>query len=539
MSTELEQTQEAITSTTDQQWWQGSAIYHIYLRSFLDSNGDGHGDLRGAAQKLEYISSLGVQGIWLSPTMPSPNQDWGYDVSNYLDVQPDYGNINDLDYFISQAQIKGLKVLLDLVPNHTSAEHPWFISAISNRDSPWRDYYVFAKPKPDGSPPNNWLDATGMTAWTLDPKSGEYYLHNFLRSQPDLNWWNEAVHDEFEKIIKFWFDRGIAGLRIDVAHGLYKDGQLRDDPPAKDTASEFSPFGLAEEYSKNQSQVHDIYRKWRQIADSYVPKRLLLGETWVSDLERLALFYGDNDELNLAFNFLFTFSEFSPVSLAKTVLETLKSLPEGSTPVWTASNHDISRFPTRWANGSEPKSRTGLAILTTLPGTVVLYYGDEPCLGDVDVPLSDQQDQMTSMVSNTKFHRDRARTPMPWTGETGRGFTNSNVKPWLPFGPNDGRDVESQDKNPSSCLNLTRALLWIRNLCLDSSAQYREIEVTKDYWRYEVGKLSVFANFSDHARKIHLQGTGDILTTNQHSIWIKDPKPNITVAAWETVIRSS
>ena len=225
-------------------WWHGATLYQVYVRSWLDTNGDGYGDLPGVMAKLDYLAWLGVDGIWLSPTMPSPDDDWGYDVSDYLGVHPELGTLDDLDRLVAEADQRNMKVLLDLVPNHTSTAHPWFVEAISGRDSAHRSYYVWADPAPGGGPPTNWLDATGHSAWAFDEASGQYYLHNFLASQADLNWWEPAVHEEFREILRFWFDRGIAGFRIDVAQGLYKDAELRDDPPSATPDRLHSRFGL-------------------------------------------------------------------------------------------------------------------------------------------------------------------------------------------------------------------------------------------------------------------------------------------------------
>ena len=215
---------------TDQPWWHDMVLYQIYPRSFQDSNGDGIGDLPGIVQRLDHLRRLGVDAIWLSPTFPSPNHDWGYDVADYRGVHPDLGTLADMDRLIAEARSREISVLLDLVPNHTSDEHPWFRDALSSRAALYRDWYVWADPKPDGSPPNNWLDVTGLSAWTLDTASGQYYLHNFLPNQPDLNWWNAEVRDEFDGILRYWYDRGVAGFRIDVAHALIKDRLLRDNP---------------------------------------------------------------------------------------------------------------------------------------------------------------------------------------------------------------------------------------------------------------------------------------------------------------------
>ena len=289
-------------------WWHGAVIYQLYVRSWRDSDGDGYGDLRGIIERLDHLAWLGVDAVWLSPTMPSPDEDWGYDVSDYRGVHPELGTMAELDQLIAEAGQRGLRVLLDLVPNHTSSAHPWFIEARGGPGREYRDYYVWADPAPGGGPPNNWRDATGRPAWALDDRGGQYYLHNFLPSQPDLNWWNPAVHEEFRQILRFWFDRGVAGVRIDVAQGLYKDAELRDNPPEPVRSPLAGRSGQRAVYSANRPESHAVFRDWRQLADGYRPPRLLLGETWVADLNRLAEFHGDDDELQLAFNFLFVFA---------------------------------------------------------------------------------------------------------------------------------------------------------------------------------------------------------------------------------------
>jgi len=245
-------------------WWQGATLYQIYVRSWRDSDGDGYGDLGGVIAGLDYLEWLGVDGVWLSPTMPSPDHDWGYDVSDYLGVHPDLGTLADMDKLIAEAASRGIAVLLDLVPNHTADDHPWFIDARSGAGSAHRSYYVWAAPAAGGGPPNNWRDGTGASAWTLDAASGEYYLHNFLPGQPDLNWWEPRVHEEFREILRFWFGRGVAGFRIDVAHGLYKDALLRDNPPQMGTGRMDGAFGLKPVYSQNRPETHNVYRDWRR-----------------------------------------------------------------------------------------------------------------------------------------------------------------------------------------------------------------------------------------------------------------------------------
>jgi alpha-glucosidase len=477
-------------------WWHGAVLYQLYVRSWRDSNGDGFGDLRGITERLDHLSWLGVDGIWLSPTMPSPDEDWGYDVSDYRGVHPELGTLADLDELIAEAGRRGMRVLLDLVPNHTSSAHPWFVDAASGRDAAHRDYYVWADPGPDGGPPNNWVDFTGRPAWQWH-ESGQYYLHNFLPGQPDLNWWEPAVHAEFRDILQYWFDRGVAGFRIDVAPGLYKDAELRDNPPMAVPNPMQGAFGLQFVYNTNRPETHGVYREWRKIAESYTPPRLLLGETWVDGPARLAEYYGNNDELQLGFNFAFAFSDLHPDRLAAIVADTLAALPRGASPVWMGSNHDLGRFPTRWCGGDERKIRLALLILATLPGTVVLYYGDEIGMTDVEVPVELRRDNATLDVA-AGADRDRARTPLPWDGSPGGGFSGPDVAPWLPMGEHGTVNVAAQRDDPESVLWLCRRLLSLRRAEFGGSvASYEPLAATGGLWAYRIGSLVVAANFTD------------------------------------------
>ena len=483
-------------------WWHGAVLYQIYVRSFQDSGGDGYGDLAGLTERLDHLSWLGVDGIWLSPTMPSPDHDWGYDVSDYLGVHPELGTLAGLDALIAQAGQLGLRVLLDLVPNHTSSAHPWFIDAGSGRDAAHRDYYVWADPAAGGGPPNNWLDATGAPAWQWHPESGQYYLHNYLASQPDLNWWLTAVHEEFRQIIEFWFGRGVAGFRIDVAHGLYKDAELRDNPPLAEPDPLSGRFGQRPVYSANRPESHQVFRDWRTIADQYRPPRLLLGETWVGDAHKLAAFYGHDDELQLAFNFPFVFADFTAPALESVVNRTLAALPPGACPVWTGSNHDVGRLATRWCGGDQRKIALALLILGTLPGTTVLYYGDEIGMTDVEVPPPLRRDVMTSSGRNPQGIRDRARTPMLWDASPSAGFTAPGVTPWLPVtaagqAPDAASTVAGQRADRTSLLWLCRRLLGLRRAELGGrAAGYQALPAPDGQWAYRSAGLLVLGNFT-------------------------------------------
>ncbi len=523
-------------SATGHRWWHGAVLYQLYVRSWLDADQDGYGDLRGVIAGLDHLSWLGVDGIWLSPTMPSPDDDWGYDVSDYRSVHPELGTMDDLDRLIAEAGKRGMRVLLDLVPNHTSSAHPWFIDASSGPASAHRGFYVWADPGPDGGPPNNWLDATGAPAWTLEKPCGQYYLHNFLDTQPDLNWWEPAVHDEFREILRFWFERGVAGFRIDVAHGVYKDAELRDNPPLAKNDPLRGRFGLKPVYNANRPETHGVYRDWRRIAESYPSPRLLLGETWVGDLATLAAYHGRGDELQLTFNFPFVFAPFTAQELAGVVAATLAHLPAGECPVWMASNHDVGRFPARWCGGDERKIRLALLVLATLPGTTVLYYGDEIAMIDVDVPPDLQRDRMTHNTAG-RGNRDRARTPMQWDASPSAGFTHGSVKPWLPLGDNAARNVAGQREDESSTLWFCRRLLALRRGEFHGQiSSYQQLPSPHDVWVYRVGSLTVAANFSGETTEAFDPGGLVLLSTLSTPGAAQDAPGGISLGPWEAVI---
>jgi alpha-glucosidase len=463
-------------------WWQRALLYQVYVRSFADSDGDGVGDLPGITARLDYLKWLGVDALWLSPVTVSPDKDWGYDVADYTDVQPAFGGLPAFDQLVEEAGARGIRVITDIVPNHTSSEHPWFLESRRSRDSPRRDWYLWADPKPDGSPPNNWRSTFGGgSAWTLDERTGQCYMHNFLPEQPDLNWWNDDIRAAFDDILRFWLDRGVAGFRIDVAHGIVKDRELRDNPdPAVST------------YNANREDVHDVLRRWRTVVDAYEPQRILLGETWVMDFDRLARFYGNGqDELHLAFNFPFTFSDLNADALRCVVEATEAALPAGAWPVWMLSNHDVVRFPTRMADGDERKARAALFVLLALRGTPVLYYGDELGMPEAQVPVDRRRDM---------DGRDGARTPLPWNG----AWTN----PWLPETARVA-SVEAQRADRDSFLTFCRALIAQRRASPDLlEGDYETLPAPDGAWTFRRGETTgVAVNLSDEPVEVELGRT--------------------------------
>lgn len=469
-------------------WWRNGVLYQVYPRSYADSNGDGVGDLAGITAHLDHLEWLGVKGFWSSPITPSSNYDWGYDVTDYTGVDAALGTMADAEAMIQAAQDKDLKVILDLVPNHTSIEHPWFVESRSSRDNPKRDWYVWADAKADGSPPNNWLSMFMGPAWRFDEPTGQYYMANFLAQQADLNWWNPEVCAEFERILRFWLDRGVAGFRIDVANMLVHDRELRDNPPATDTDNFIEQLREQRmEFSGNRPEVHEIYRRWRAIADEYDPPRILIGETTVFEPAKLAAFYGRADELDLAFNFMLFEAPFEADAMHAVIERTLAALPPGCQAVWAGGNHDLTRFPTRWAGNSPDKARAALLMLLSLPGTAFLYAGDELLMTDTEV----SQDRLLDPVGVEYFPlpvgRDPERTPMQWSGEPGAGFTDPGVEPWLPFGDL-AVNVANQRHDPDSALSLTRDLIALRAELPDlHQGGYERVDGPDGWWCYRRG----------------------------------------------------
>jgi alpha-glucosidase len=485
----------------DEPWWVSGVLYQIYPRSFADSNADGTGDLPGIIQHLEYLEWLGVDGIWLSPVTRSPNADWGYDVSDFCAVQDDLGTMADFDRLIAEAGRRGIRVLLDLVPNHTSDQHPWFLDARSSRSAAKRDWYVWADAKADGSPPNNWVSSFGGPAWTPETATGQSYLHNHLSEQPDLNWWHDGVRRAFDDIIRFWCDRGVAGFRIDVCNVIIKDAELRDNPVATEEDDfEAQLFGQRAVYNANRPEVHEVIRRWRTLVDTYPEPRVLVGETPVP-VQSLAGYYGaGRDELHLAFNFPFLSAPFDAIALRAIVEETEAVLPPGAWPAWTGSNHDMFRFPTRWAGDDPRKVRAALLMLLCLRGTPFLYQGDEIGLGNhLALVQEDMRDPLGVRYWPYYEGRDAGRTPMQWADAAGGGFTEPGVLPWLPLVDVHSCNVEDQRADPDSVLALTRDLIALRRREADlRTGSYRSLDAPEGVWAWSRGQGHFAAvNLSD------------------------------------------
>lgn len=501
-------------------WWQAGVIYQVYPRSFLDSNGDGVGDLPGITRKLDYLQWLGVDALWLSPIYPSPMADFGYDISNYTDVHPLFGTLNDIDTLIQQAHQRNLKVILDYVPNHTSDEHPWFQQARSSRTNDKRDWYIWHDPAPDGGPPNNWTSLFGGSAWQFDEQTQQYYLHLFDVKQPDLNWRNPLVRQAMYDVLRFWLDRGIDGFRVDVLWLLLKDEQLRDNTMNPDWKPGDPPYLRQDaRYTQDQPGIHDIVRDMRVVLDSY-GERVLIGEIYLP-IPRLMDYYGPMlDEAHLPFNFQFiTMSTWEAHMLRQIINEYETALPKGAWPNWVLSNHDRTRIATRV--GPE-QARVAQMLLLTLRGTPTCYYGDE--LGMTDVPIPPEQMHDPQGKDNPAHSRDPQRTPMQWNTEANAGFCPPHVTPWLPISA-DYRtcNVASEQQDPRSFLMMTRTLLeQRRRLPALALGSYQSIDQENEtcivYLRqYEQQSCLVALNISEQEQIINVPNVGQghiILSTH-------------------------
>lgn len=507
-------------------WWQQGVIYQIYLRSFQDSNGDGIGDLAGVIERLDYLAHvLGVDALWLTPFYPSPMADGGYDVADYRDIDPRFGDLATFDRLMSEAHARGLHVIIDYVPNHTSDQHSWFVQSRSSRDNPRHDWYIWADPRPDGSPPNNWLSVFGGSAWSWDTTRQQYYLHSFHPQQPDLNWRHPAVKAAMFDVLRFWLERGVDGFRIDVAHFLMKDPYLRDNPPNPSMSPAFwRSFGAYDSqlhlYDHAHHDVHHVHRELRQLLESYSQQqpRVSIGELYRPDMGAWATYYGrDLDELHLPFNFRLLATPWNALAIRQAVDELEAVVPTGAWPNYVLGNHDEPRVASRLGHA---QARVAMLLLLALRGTPTLYYGDELGMQNVPIPAEYQDDLWERNLPGLNLGRDQERTPMLWNSSTHAGFCPPEVKPWLPIIQNAAQhNVVAQLTDPSSMLSLTRRLLHLRRAYPALSAgTYRAINTTVEgcfvYLRQDgTQSLLIALNFTQVEQELHLTewGTGRIL----------------------------
>jgi alpha-glucosidase len=439
-------------------WWRYGVIYQVYPRSFQDANNDGQGDLAGITARLGYFVELGVDIIWLSPIFPSPMRDGGYDIANYVDVDPLFGTLSDFDRLLKEAHERSIRILLDLVPNHTSDQHPWFVNSRSSRRSDKRDWYLWADAAPGGGPPNNWLSEFGGSAWEYDVETGQYYYHAFLAAQPDLNWRNPQVQGAMADIMRFWLQRGVDGFRVDVLWHLLKDKQLHDNPPNLQFKDGDPPYRrLLPRYTTDLPEVHDVISMLRRVIDEY-PDRLMIGEVYLP-IKQLVAYYGrDLRGAHLPFNFALLETPWEPAALAQLIEDYEAALPAGGWPNWVLGNHDRPRLMSRI--GTE-QARVAAMLLLTLRGTPTIYYGEEIGMRDAVIALDRLRDPIGDAITGLRYGRDSVRTPMQWDASRFAGF--SIVDPWLPIADTSaGTNVVAQRKDPTSILNLYRRLIAIR-----------------------------------------------------------------------------
>jgi len=425
-------------------WWQSDVVYQIYPRSFLDTDGNGVGDLEGIRRRLPYLEWLGVDALWLSPVFRSPMRDFGYDVSDYCDVDPVFGDLASLDALIADAHERSIRVILDWVPNHTSDLHPWFLDSRSSRESSHREWYVWRDPAPGGGPPNNWIRAwSDQPAWTFDEASGQYYLHCFLSEQPDLNWANPEVEAAMHEVLRFWLDRGIDGFRMDVIHLIGKDPTLPDDP---DELAALSHVPL-----NNRPETHPLLRGLRRLLDAYPDDRVSIGEVYLLDTAQVVEYLGDGDELHLAFNFAPLFARWDAAKWRRQIeIVAAEHDPVGAWPTWVLSNHDNQRHRSRF--GSEARARAAAILVLTLRGTPFLYAGEELGLEDGVIPADRVVDP---------GGRDGCRSPIPWDSGAAHGWPTED--PWLPWPPDaERRNVQAETDDLTSVLHLYRRVLHAR-----------------------------------------------------------------------------
>ena len=509
---------QSLTPAVDKeshQWWQHAVFYEIYPRSFADSNNDGIGDLKGIASKLDYLKDLGVDAIWISPCFPSPQVDFGYDVSDYENIDPMYGTLADFDHLAGEAKKRDIRIILDFVVNHTSDQHPWFLDSKSSRTSARRDWYIWRDGKGPGEPPNNWISTFGGSAWKFDPTTNQYYYHYFYAEQPDLNWRNPAVKDAMFGVESWWYKRGVSGFRLDAVDTLFEDPNLKDNPIRRPGTNAFGDPFLQNKYNTKLPEVHDVLRGLRKVADQY--NAVLIGETWTADIAELNQYYGKgNNELQLPMDFLFTtVNKLSPSEFRKQIAEVNSA---SGWPTFVISNHDIVRSYDRYGDGehNDQIAKLMAGLYLTLRGTPIMYYGEE--IGMKTTPPTSRE-EVKDPIGRTGWPkekgRDGERTPMQWDDSANAGF--SNAAPWLPVPPTfKTHNVAEESKDPNSVLAFYKKVLKLRHdnpVLLDGS--YKAINETDDnvlsYLRvYKDRAVVVALNMTNAPQKISvvLKGNG-------------------------------
>ena len=528
------------TASTTQPWWKGAVLYEIYPRSFQDSNNDGIGDLNGITQRLDYLKTLGVDAIWLSPIYPSPQIDFGYDISNYEGIDPQYGTLKDFDHLVAEAKKRNIRILMDLVLNHTSDKHPWFIASRSSKTDPKRDWYMWRDGKGPGQPPNNWQSVFGHSAWEFDQKTNQYYYHKFYIQQPDLNWDNPQVRKAMYDVERFWINRGVAGFRLDAITTLFEDPQLRDESVVKDehgnpTINAYGDQELDDSLTNNLPKVHDVLRELRQVADSYKGRDVvLIGETYLKSINDLKAMYGQkDDELQLPMDMQIGFINKLDVNLFRERIDQAQNQINGNEPLIVFDNHDNPRWD-RYGDGTHNQDigRMLATILFATRGTALFYYGDE--IGMVTTPPTRKED-VKDPIGITGWPkekgRDGERTPMQWDDGPNAGFTGPDVKPWLPIPPSYKTvNVKTEVMDFDSLLNWYKQLIEFRrstpalrdgkNIMLNTSDSN-----VLSWLRQAPGQPAVViaCNFTAQPQKVSFDLSAQGITSKQAKTLMKTP----------------
>ncbi|MCK1598498.1 alpha-amylase family glycosyl hydrolase [Bradyrhizobium sp. 164] len=501
---------ETAEATADRPWWHSATIYEIALISFQDSNGDGKGDLAGLLSRIDYLTWLGVDAVWLTPIYRSPFRDLGYDISDYCSIDPAFGTLDDFDLLVGRLHDAGIRLILDLVPNHTANDHAWFVESRSSRDNAKADWYVWADPAENGGPPNNWLSRFGGSAWEWCETRGQYYYHSFLVEQPDLNWRNPQVRAAIADVMRFWLDRGVDGFRVDASAVLIKDELLRDNPPNPDAGGKPPPQRLTPVFTDDRPETMQCIEDIRNVIDEY-PGRLLCGEVQ-GKTDRIGHFYGNHrPRLHLPLNFALLDSPWNALSLQAAIDAYLNALPSQAWPVWVIGGHDKQRIASRIG---EAQMRILAMLLMSLRGTPFFYMGDEIGRERVSIPPDRIRDPFEKLVPGYGLCRDPERAPMRWDDSPNGGFTDGH--PWLPLGPSDSRNVAGEQRDDHSILALFRKLIALRREqpCLREGEQQplrsqNDVFAFKRVWNGD--EILVLLNICAEPRKWHRQGRGRLL----------------------------
>ncbi len=493
------------------EWWKTCIIYQIYPRSFMDSNNDGIGDLKGIENKLDYLKKIGVDAIWISPFYPSPMHDFGYDISDYKGIHQIFGTMNDFEDLLSKSHKLGIKLIIDFVPNHTSDEHPWFVESRKSKNNPFRDFYIWRDPAPDGGPPNNWLSYFGGSAWEYDDQTKQYYLHQFVKQQPDLNYQNSKVLEEMLSVLDFWLAKGVDGIRVDVICNMWKNPEFPNEKLNRRWNGKFPYERFERKYSSNTREVHDIIRRFREVLNRY-SDRVMIGETYLPFRE-LIKYYGKNgDECHLPFNFHLLTTPWKASAVREVVDHFEDMLPNGCCPSYVLGNHDRQRLVTKVK--SEEQSRVALFMLLTLRGTPTVYYGEEIGMKNVKIPLNMIQDppalNMPEIADDVG--RDPVRTPMQWSASSNAGFSAKGVKTWLPI-DDDYKKINAEIlfADSASILNMFSKLVKLRKKyqALNSGDYVSLKSISKNIYAYlrtyGTERFLIVLNFSKKSSMINFE----------------------------------